>query len=131
MSCSATRLLDSLTPFETAAVFGHEIGHVAHRHFLYFALFFMGSLGLLSLCGDGLAVAGSLIAESSWLSAKNAAFWANWSRVADSCSAWRFTSGLSSATSRGGLSARPTSMEARLSLATDRLPAPHRFGQRA
>jgi STE24 endopeptidase len=42
-------LIESLTPLETAAVFGHEIGHVAHRHFLYFAFFFMGSLGVLSL----------------------------------------------------------------------------------
>jgi len=67
-------LLESLTPLETAAVFGHEVGHVAHRHFLYFALFFMGTLGLLALCGDGFAVAGRLIAESSWLSAKNASF---------------------------------------------------------
>ena len=45
-------LLESLSPLETAAVFGHEIGHVAHRHFLYFAFFFIGSLGVLSLCGE-------------------------------------------------------------------------------
>jgi STE24 endopeptidase len=66
-------LLDSLTPYETAAVFGHEIGHVAHRHFLYFAFFFMGSLGVLSLCGDAASLVGPLLAQSSWLSQRNAA----------------------------------------------------------
>ena len=53
-------LLESLSPLESAAVFGHEIGHVAHRHFLYFALFFMGSLGVLSLFGDFVALRRSL-----------------------------------------------------------------------
>jgi STE24 endopeptidase len=32
-----------------AAVFGHELGHVAHRHLPFFGFFFLGSLGLLSL----------------------------------------------------------------------------------
>jgi STE24 endopeptidase len=66
-------LLDSLTPLETAAVFGHEIGHVAHRHFLYFAFFFMGSLGVLSLCGDAVSLVGPVVSQSSWLSPRNAA----------------------------------------------------------
>lgn len=66
-------LLDSLTPLETAAVFGHEIGHVAHRHFLYFAFFFMGSLGVLSLCGDAVSLVVPLLSQSSWLSRGNAA----------------------------------------------------------
>jgi STE24 endopeptidase len=66
-------LLDSLSPFETAAVFGHEIGHVAHRHFLYFAFFFMGSLGVLSLCGDVVSLVGPFLSQSSWLSHRNAA----------------------------------------------------------
>ena len=61
-------LLESLTPLESAAVFGHEIGHVAHRHFLYFAFFFMGSLGVLSLFGDLVSLVGPLLAQSSWLS---------------------------------------------------------------
>ena len=60
-------LLESLTPVETAAVFGHEIGHVAHRHFLYFAFFFLGSLGLLSIFGDALSQVGSLVSQVSWL----------------------------------------------------------------
>ena len=42
-------LIESLTPLEIAAVFGHEIGHIAHRHLLYFGFFFMGSLGLLTV----------------------------------------------------------------------------------
>ena len=54
-------LLESLTPLESAAVFGHEIGHVAHRHFLYFAFFFMGSLGVLSLFGDLVSLIGPLL----------------------------------------------------------------------
>ena len=44
---------------ESTAVFGHEIGHVAHRHFLYFAFFFMGSLGVLSIFGDLVSLIGS------------------------------------------------------------------------
>jgi STE24 endopeptidase len=42
-------LVESLSPVEVAAVFGHELGHVAHRHLPFFGLFFLGSLGLLSL----------------------------------------------------------------------------------
>jgi STE24 endopeptidase len=53
-------LIESLTPLETAAVFGHEIGHVAHRHFLYFAFFFMGSLGVLSLLAGVIALTAPL-----------------------------------------------------------------------
>jgi STE24 endopeptidase len=45
-------LIDTLTPHEIAAVFGHEIGHIAHRHLLYFGFFFMGSLGLLTVLGE-------------------------------------------------------------------------------
>ena len=46
-------LIESLSPMETAAVFGHEIGHIVHRHLLYFAFFFVGSLGVLSLLAQG------------------------------------------------------------------------------
>ena len=60
-------LLDSLTPIESTAVFGHEIGHVAHRHFLYFAFFFMGSIGLLSVFGDLITLVLPIVSESSWL----------------------------------------------------------------
>jgi len=61
-------LLESLTPLEAAAVFGHEIGHVAHRHFLYFAFFFMGSLGLLSLLAEILSKSGPLLVQMASLS---------------------------------------------------------------
>ena len=42
-------LIESLTPAEVAAVFGHEVGHIAHRHLLYFGFFFLGSLGVMAL----------------------------------------------------------------------------------
>jgi STE24 endopeptidase len=51
-------LLDSLTPHEIAAVFGHEIGHIAHRHLPYFGFFFLGSLGLLAVLGELVARCG-------------------------------------------------------------------------
>jgi STE24 endopeptidase len=60
-------LIELLTPLEAAAVFGHEIGHVAHRHFLYFAFFFMGSIGVLSLFAELVAKSGPVITELAWL----------------------------------------------------------------
>ena len=42
-------LIDSLGPLEIAAVFGHEAGHVAHRHLPFFLFFFVGCLTLLTL----------------------------------------------------------------------------------
>lgn len=42
-------LVDTMTPVEVAAVFGHEIGHIAHRHLLYFGFFFAGSLAFITL----------------------------------------------------------------------------------
>lgn len=47
-------LVESMTPVEVAAVFGHEIGHIAHRHLLYFGFFFAGSLAILTLLGEAL-----------------------------------------------------------------------------
>ena len=60
-------LIDSLTPLETAAVFGHEIGHIAHRHLLYFGFFFMGSLGVLSILGEMVSRCGPWVAQLAWL----------------------------------------------------------------
>jgi STE24 endopeptidase len=60
-------LIESLSPLETAAVFGHEIGHIAHRHLLYFAFFFMGSLGILSLLAQVVSKADPLIGQLAWL----------------------------------------------------------------
>jgi STE24 endopeptidase len=49
-------LIDSLSPLEIAAVFGHEIGHIAHRHLLYFGFFFIGSLGVLTVLAELVSV---------------------------------------------------------------------------
>lgn len=42
-------LIESLNDREIEAVFGHEVGHVAHRHLSYFGFFFLGSLGVMAL----------------------------------------------------------------------------------
>jgi STE24 endopeptidase len=42
-------LIDSMHPLEIAAVFGHEIGHIAHRHLYFLGFFAMGSLGVMAL----------------------------------------------------------------------------------
>ncbi len=42
-------LVENLSPHEIAAVFGHEIGHIAHRHLIYFGFFVLGSLGVMAL----------------------------------------------------------------------------------
>jgi Zn-dependent protease with chaperone function len=41
------RLLAELTPAELEAVFGHEVGHVRHRHFLFYAAFMGLSVAVL------------------------------------------------------------------------------------
>ena len=45
-------LIDSFDPHEIAAVFGHEVGHVRHRHLSYFGFFLVGSIGALTLASD-------------------------------------------------------------------------------
>ena len=47
-------MVDRLHPRQIEAVFGHEIGHIAHRHLNAFALFFLGSVGLMALVGQGI-----------------------------------------------------------------------------
>lgn len=42
-------LVDCLEERQVEAVFGHEVGHVAHRHLNYFALFLLGSIGVMAL----------------------------------------------------------------------------------
>lgn len=42
------RLIADLTPDEVEAVFGHEIGHVKHRHMLYYLGFIVMSLAVVS-----------------------------------------------------------------------------------
>jgi STE24 endopeptidase len=60
-------LIDSLTPLEAAAVFGHEIGHIAHRHLLYFAFFFIGSLGVLTILAELISRCGPWVEQLAWL----------------------------------------------------------------
>jgi STE24 endopeptidase len=47
-------LIEELNPHEVAAVFGHEIGHIAHRHLVYFGFFVLGSLGVLALASGAI-----------------------------------------------------------------------------
>jgi STE24 endopeptidase len=42
-------LIDTMNPLEVAAVFGHEIGHIAHRHLYFLGFFALGSLGVMAL----------------------------------------------------------------------------------
>jgi len=42
-------LVENLSSQEIAAVFGHEIGHIAHRHLLSFGLFFLGTIGVMAV----------------------------------------------------------------------------------
>lgn len=44
-------LVDGLDDHEVAAVFGHEVGHSRHRHLGFFGLFFVGSVGVVTLLG--------------------------------------------------------------------------------
>ena len=45
-------LVACMNEHETAAVFGHEVGHVRHRHLGFFGVFVVGSMGLLALAND-------------------------------------------------------------------------------
>jgi STE24 endopeptidase len=46
------RLLEDFSEDEVEAVFGHEVGHVKHRHMLYYLGFLSGSLLVLWLSGE-------------------------------------------------------------------------------
>jgi STE24 endopeptidase len=61
-------LVDTLSPAEAAAVFGHEVGHVAHRHLPFFGFFFLGSLGALSLAGRFVSISDAWIQGLPWVS---------------------------------------------------------------
>jgi STE24 endopeptidase len=60
-------LIESLNPVEVAAVFGHEVGHVAHRHLPFFGFFFLGSLGVMSLVAQVFAVPDDWFRGLSWI----------------------------------------------------------------
>jgi Zn-dependent protease with chaperone function len=46
------RLVAEMTPDEVEAVFGHEAGHVRHRHMLYYLGFLMVSLAVLAMISE-------------------------------------------------------------------------------
>jgi Zn-dependent protease with chaperone function len=50
------RLIEDFSEDEVEAVFGHEVGHVKHRHMLYYLIFLSGSLLLLWLGAESFAV---------------------------------------------------------------------------
>lgn len=60
-------LIDTLTPLEVAAVFGHEVGHVAHRHLPYFGFFFLGSLGVLAVAARVFSFSEPWVANLPWI----------------------------------------------------------------
>jgi STE24 endopeptidase len=70
-------LIDTLSPAEVAAVFGHEVGHVAHRHLPYFGFFFLGSLGVMSLSAQALSISDAWIQGIPWISASQVSLWRN------------------------------------------------------
>ena len=45
-------LLEGLDQHEVAAVFGHEVGHIRHRHLAFFGFFFVASMGVLALASE-------------------------------------------------------------------------------
>ena len=65
-------LIESLSPAEVAAVFGHEVGHVAHRHLPFFGFFFLGCLAILSLSAQVFSVPEAWIEGLPWLPAGRA-----------------------------------------------------------
>jgi STE24 endopeptidase len=48
-------LVANLDESQIEAVFGHEVGHIAHRHLAFFGFFFVGSMGIMALVGQGLS----------------------------------------------------------------------------
>ena len=58
-------MVDYLDDYEIAAVFGHELGHIAHRHMVSFGVFLVGSLGVMALAGG--AIDERLAAVPTWV----------------------------------------------------------------
>ncbi|MFO0891554.1 MAG: M48 family metallopeptidase [Isosphaeraceae bacterium] len=65
-------LLETLNPAEVAAVFGHEVGHVAHRHLPFFGFFFLGTLAMLSLATEAVSIPASWVAWIPWVTPSEA-----------------------------------------------------------
>ena len=65
-------MVENLTPRQIEAVFGHELGHVAHRHLASFGGFFLGTVGVMALLGkavewfDSLGPAAGEWGRSGW-----------------------------------------------------------------
>ncbi len=62
-------LIEGLDDHQIEAVFGHEVGHIAHRHLSYFGFFFVGSMGVMALVAQGIEeLTGGMIPGSalSW-----------------------------------------------------------------
>jgi STE24 endopeptidase len=49
-------LIDGLEDREIEAVFGHEVGHIAHKHLSFFGFFFVGSMGVMGLAERGIGL---------------------------------------------------------------------------
>ena len=119
MSWLTDALIESLSPLEIAAVFGHEIGHIAHRHLLYFAFFFMGSLGVLTVFAEIVSMGGPWVEQMAQLTPWTPAIVSEVVQAAGSFwASWGCISGSSSASFRGDSegAARPTYSAARLFL---------------
>jgi STE24 endopeptidase len=58
-------LVEHLDEHEVAAVFGHEMGHIRHRHLASFGLFFLGSLGVMALVGQLVDASATLLGAGS------------------------------------------------------------------
>ena len=125
-------LIDSLSPVEVAAVFGHELGHVAHRHLPFFGFFFLGSLGLLSLVTRVCSLPSAWFEGLPWIPADQI------SRVGEFAEAALHPrrsrapfSGWYSAISRADSRGRLTCSRARSSLAASRSVLPISISRRA
>src|SRR5262249_51794430 len=70
-------LIETLSPVEVAAVFGHEVGHVAHRHLPFFGFFFLGSLGVMALSARAVSLSEQWIVDLKWLSADQVSLMSN------------------------------------------------------
>jgi STE24 endopeptidase len=66
-------LVDNLEVHQIEAVFGHEVGHIAHRHLLFFGFFFLGSIGVMALVRVAIA---TYLNDSSFVQ--------HWLRLAES-----------------------------------------------
>jgi Zn-dependent protease with chaperone function len=70
------RLLAELTPDEVEAVFGHEVGHVKHRHMAFYLLFFF--MSLLALAGLWSAASDLILGPQPDVPAAAASARGNW-----------------------------------------------------